>query len=173
LNTSNEVSYENINIITTRKFAVTVIFLAFIILGVSNVFTSTSIEAKTNEIYLTPESFSSLAEMVSSTVVNIRTVKTVKGGGRVSRHYSPGPFGKEDPLHDFFNKLFGDEQQREFKQRSLGSGFIIDKAGYIVTNNHVVENADKIKVKLKDGAEFDAEVVGRDPNTDLALKKIR
>ncbi len=56
--------------------------------------------------------------MVSSTVVNIRTVKTVKGGGRVSRHYSPGPFGKEDPLHDFFNKLFGDEQQREFKQRS-------------------------------------------------------
>ncbi|MBU1162542.1 MAG: Do family serine endopeptidase, partial [Proteobacteria bacterium] len=55
----------------------------------------------------------------------------------------------------------------------LGSGFIIDKEGLIVTNNHVIENADKIKVKLKNGKEFDAEIVGRDPNTDIALIKIK
>jgi serine protease Do len=62
--------------------------------------------------------------------------------------------------------------QREFKQPSLGSGFIIDQKGYVVTNNHVIEDADQIKVKLGDDQEFDAEVVGRDPNTDIALLKI-
>ncbi|MDF1591672.1 MAG: DegQ family serine endoprotease [Desulfobacterales bacterium] len=123
--------------------------------------------------FLTPSSFSDISERVSPAVVNIRTVKTVKGGGRVFRHFMPGPFEKEDPFQDFFNKFFGDEQQRDFKQRSLGSGFIIDKEGFIVTNNHVVENADKIKVKLKNGDEFDAEIVGRDANTDLSLIKIK
>ncbi len=63
--------------------------------------------------------------------------------------------------------------QREFKQPSLGSGFIIDKDGYVVTNNHVIEDADQIKVKLDDEKEFEAEVVGRDPSTDLALLKIK
>ena len=76
-------------------------------------------------------------------------------------------------MEDFFNKFFNQDQQKEFKQRSLGSGFIIDKDGYIVTNNHVVENADKIKVILKDEKEFEAEIVGRDPNTDIALIRIK
>ena len=106
-----------------------------------------------------PGNFSEIAEKVGPAVVNIRTEKTTKGGGRVFRHFSPGPFDKDDPFQDFFNKFFGGDQQREFKQRSLGSGFIIEKAGFIVTNNHVVENADKVKVKLKNGDEFDAVVV--------------
>lgn len=121
---------------------------------------------------LVPESFSELAKMASSSVVNIRTVKITKGGGRVFRHFYQSPFGKEDPFKDFFDKFFGDEE-KEFKQRSLGSGFIIDTQGHIVTNNHVVENADKIQVRLKDGKEYDAEIVGRDPNTDIALIKIK
>jgi len=121
---------------------------------------------------MVPGNFSEIAENVGPAVVNISTVKSIKGGGRVFRHFGPGPFNKDDPFQDFFNKFFGGDQQREFKQRSLGSGFIIDKAGFIVTNNHVIENADKIKVKLKGGDEFDAEIVGRDPNTDLALIKI-
>jgi len=62
---------------------------------------------------------------------------------------------------------------REFKQRSLGSGFIISKDGYIFTNNHVVEKADKIVVKLSSGKEYDATVKGRDKNTDIALLKNR
>lgn len=131
------------------------------------------VEAKTGEILAAPESFSHLAEMASPAVVNIRTVKTIKGGGRVFRHFKRGPFGEDDPRQDFFNKFFGENHQREFKQRSLGSGFLIDKDGYIVTNNHVIENADKIEVILKDEKRFEAEIVGRDANTDLALIKIK
>ncbi len=122
--------------------------------------------------YATPENFSGLAEDVSPAVVNIRTTKTLKGGGYVFKN-SPKPFGDNDPFKDFFEKFFDGEQQKDYKQRSLGSGFIIDKAGHIVTNNHVIEDADEIQVKLKNGEEYDAEIKGRDPNTDLALIKIK
>ena len=129
-------------------------------------------EAATGPVRMVPESFSQLAEMVEPAVVNIRTVKTIKGGGRVFRHFR-SPFEKDDPMQDFFEKFFGQDQQRDFKQRSLGSGFVIDKAGLIVTNNHVVEGADQIKVIFSDEKEYDAEVMGRDPNTDLALIKVK
>ena len=149
-------------------FSIVVIISAFLM--VSNFCMVSVSDAKT---YTIPESFTDLANTASPTVVNIRTVKTIKGGGRVYRHFFNSPFGKEDPFHDFFDKFPGNEFQRDFKQRSLGSGFIIDKEGYIVTNNHVIEDADKIKVKLKNGKEFDAEIVGRDSNTDIALIKIK
>ncbi|MFZ1198940.1 MAG: Do family serine endopeptidase, partial [Desulfobacterales bacterium] len=74
-----------------------------------------------------------------------------------------------------FRDFFGAPEEgpsKEFKQRSLGSGFVIDKQGFIVTNNHVVEGADQIKVRLANEKEYDATVVGRDPKTDLALIKI-
>ena len=129
-------------------------------------------EAATAPVRMVPESFSQLAEMAGPAVVNIRTVKTIKGGGRVFRHFR-SPFDKDDPMQDFFEKFFGQDQQRDFKQRSLGSGFVIDKDGFIVTNNHVVEGADQIKVIFANEKEFDAEVVGRDPNTDLALIRIK
>jgi serine protease Do len=102
-------------------------------------------------------------------VVNIRTVKTTKEGGPVFRHFFGNPFGNRDPNRDPFSE---GGPGREFKQRSLGSGFVIDKEGFIVTNNHVVENADQIKVRLADEREFDAKIIGRDPKTDLALIKI-
>ena len=117
-----------------------------------------------------PESFSDIAERVTPSVVNIRTEKSVKGGGRVFRHFG-GPFGDEDPF-DMFERFFGGDPDREFKQRSLGSGFVIDKSGYIVTNNHVIEDADEIRVRLSNDEEYDAEIVGRDSNTDIALIKI-
>ncbi len=122
---------------------------------------------------LIPRSFSDLAEEVSPAVVNIRTESTSKdGGGRVYEHFFNSPFGQNEPFNDFFEKFFSPHQQRPHKQRSLGSGFIIDKKGFIVTNNHVVENADEIVVKLKSGEDFSAEVIGTDPNTDLALLRI-
>ena len=127
--------------------------------------------AKSTGTFATPGNFSELAESAGPAVVNIRTVKTIKGGGPVFRQFQRNPRGRENPFNDFFERFFGDAP-REFKQPSLGSGFIIDKEGYVVTNNHVIENADQIKVKLDDETEFDAEVVGRDPNTDLALLKI-
>lgn len=122
-------------------------------------------------VKMVPESFSALAKEARPSVVNIRTEKTVKGGGRVFRHFF-GPFGNRNPFEEFFGPHSEEPRGRDFKQRSLGSGFILDKEGYIVTNNHVVEDADKIKVRLYDEKEFDAEVVGRDPKTDLALIKI-
>ena len=77
-------------------------------------------------------------------------------------------------LSGIFSKNFSEDvQTRDSNSGVLGSGFIIDQSGFIVTNNHVVEDADKIKVILKDEREFDAEVKGRDPNTDLALIKIK
>jgi serine protease Do len=122
---------------------------------------------------MVPASFSQLAEAVGPAVVNIRTVKTLKGGGPVFRHFQREPGGRENPFNEFFERFFGDEMQREFKQPSLGSGFIIDQDGHVVTNNHVIEDADQIKVKLDDEKEFDAQVIGRDPSTDLALLKIK
>lgn len=159
--------------IPRRKAFIVVVLLAAGLIAVSSFYPASYVEAKTDNIQATPLSFSSLAEKASSAVVNIRTVKTIKGGGRVFRQFKRGPFGEDDSMRDFFDRFFGENRQHDFKQRSLGSGFIIDKEGYIVTNNHVVDNADKIEVLLKDEKKFDAEIVGRDVNTDLALIKIK
>ena len=150
---------------------VTLLLVMGLATGLSMMGISGSEAAKT-PVRMIPDNFTALAEMVSPAVVNIRTVKTIKGGGRVFRHFQ-GPFEKDDPMKEFFEKFFGPEQQRNFKQRSLGSGFIIDQEGHIVTNNHVIEGADQIKVILQNENEYDAEVVGRDPNTDIALIKIK
>ena len=83
-----------------------------------------------------------------------------------------GPLGPQDPFKDFFERFFGDQIPRDFRQQSLGSGFVIDKDGFILTNNHVVENTEEIKVKLADKREYDAKIVGRDTKTDLALIRI-
>ncbi|MCP4683636.1 MAG: trypsin-like serine protease, partial [Desulfobacterales bacterium] len=118
-----------------------------------------------------PGSFSGLVKKAKPSVVNISTIKIVKSG-RGPMHFG-GPSGPDDPFKDFFDRFFRDQLPRDFKQRSLGSGFIIDKEGYILTNNHVVEKADEISVKLSDDTEVPAEIIGRDPKTDLALIRIK
>ncbi len=129
--------------------------------------------ARTSDVPMVPANFSELAEKARPGVVNISTERTIKGGGRVFRHFFGEPYGdRRSPFDDFFGP-FHDQPGREHKERSLGSGFIMDKAGYIVTNNHVVAEADEIKVKLYNGKEYDAEVVGRDTKTDVALIKIK
>jgi len=125
---------------------------------------------------LAPETFADLAQKASPAVVNISTEKTVKSGkGKtpMREFFGPGPspFGQDDPFRDFFEKFFGDIP-KSFKHRSLGSGFVIDAEGRIITNNHVVEGSDKIKVKLVGGKEYEATIKGRDPKTDLALIQI-
>ena len=114
------------------------------------------------------DSFSHLVKIASPSVVNISTVTTVKGQQQI-----PMPFGPDDPLKDFFERYFGGQIPREYKQRSLGTGFIIEPKGFILTNNHVVEQSDEIKVKTADNKEYSAEVIGRDPMTDLALIRIK
>ncbi len=118
-------------------------------------------------------SFADLVERLKPTVVNISTTKTVRSGGIRSPFGGGSPFDRYFGGDDFFERFFGDTPRREFKQRSLGSGFIISADGYIFTNNHVIERADKILVKLSDGREYKAEVIGRDAKTDLALIKIK
>lgn len=113
----------------------------------------------------------SLAEQVKRlkpSVVNI-SATSVMGKGA-----SPSPFGggQQDPFEEFFKRFFGDLPQREFRQRGLGSGFVLTEDGYIVTNNHVVEKATDIDVILEDGDKYDAKVIGKDPKTDVALLKI-
>jgi len=116
--------------------------------------------------------FAKIAEEEKKFVVNINTTKTFKRRLRQSPRGRRGlmPFGGEE---DFFNHFFGQLPERDLKQQSLGSGFIVDKAGYILTNNHVVEGADDIRVTLLDGRSYDAEVTGRDPKTDIALIRIK
>jgi serine protease Do len=125
-------------------------------------------EAQTSPVApVAPGSFSQLAKNASPSVVNISTVKVVKGGAQI-----PSPFGPDDPFREFFERFFGDQPPRDFKQRSLGTGFIIDKEGFILTNNHVVEDTEEITVTLADKREFAAKIIGRDPKTDLALIRI-
>ena len=114
---------------TTRKAFVTVLMTTALILTILIFYPTSNVWAVPMDQSAIPESFSKLAETVSPAVVNISTVKTIKGGGPVFRHFYQNPWGDQDPFKDFFEKFFGDEQQREFKQRSLGSGFIINKDG--------------------------------------------
>jgi len=107
-----------------------------------------------------PGGFADLAERVSPGVVNIQTSKTIQG--------MQMPHGFEE---FFFGGPFG-QQQHPRKVPSLGSGFVISSDGYIVTNNHVIEDVDSIKVAFIDGSEYEAEIVGRDPKTDIALIRV-
>jgi serine protease Do len=113
--------------------------------------------------------FVELAKKLKPSVVNISTAKTIAPQKRMQR--PPNSFG-QDPFEDFFNRFFDNIPQHSYKQRSLGSGFIISNEGYILTNNHVVADADEIKVKLGDGREFKAEIKGTDEKLDLAVLKI-
>ncbi|MDD5170828.1 MAG: DegQ family serine endoprotease [Syntrophales bacterium] len=139
----------------------------FFILIWSMVFVTFS-DAAPSRISSAPASLADLVEKLSPSVVNISTTQTVKPNSGSQGNLPFRFFGNDE----FMQRFFGGMPEREFKQRSLGSGFIISKDGYIVTNNHVVAKADKIKVKLANGKEYNADIKGRDPNTDLALIKI-
>ncbi|OGW43277.1 MAG: hypothetical protein A2132_00335, partial [Nitrospirae bacterium RBG_16_43_11] len=125
----------------------------------------------TQQLAETEKAFVEISKRVTPAVVNISTTKTMKGmeKGQFSPFF-------QDP---FFRRFFGDEFFREHemprkrKEQSLGSGVIVSEDGYIVTNNHVVEGADEIKVLLSDRREFVGKVVGADPKTDLAIVKIK
>jgi serine protease Do len=115
--------------------------------------------------------FVALAKSIRPVVVNISTTQMSETRGQGQEFGSP--FGEDDPFNDFWRRFFGGPLPRgPQRQRSLGSGFIIDADGSILTNNHVVENASKIVVKLSDDQEYEAKVIGRDPKTDIAIIKV-
>jgi serine protease Do len=118
--------------------------------------------AATAQTRLPPEGFGDLAERLMPAVVNIATTQRIDGVGG-----PPRPRGERGGR---FDDLFGDENLNEVS--SLGSGFIVSAQGVIVTNNHVIEGADQIEIVFQDGERLKAEIVGRDPPTDIAVLKV-
>jgi serine protease Do len=115
-----------------------------------------------------PDSFADLANRLLPMVVNISTSQTLKAPPQNAMPQLP----PGSPLEDLFKNFLGPKPNTPRHVTSLGSGFIIDPAGYIVTNNHVIEDSDQITVSLQDGTQLPARVVGRDTKTDLALLKV-
>lgn len=131
---------------------------------------------------LSPKAFLNVSEKVNGAVVNISTTKVIKGfqspfgfqqgepGDENQNPFAPF-FGQE-----FFGKFFGQQQQdpqpKTRKEASLGSGFLINRDGYIVTNNHVIAQADEIKITFSDETEMTAKLIGKDPKSDVALIKV-
>ena len=135
-----------------------------------------------------PASFADIIEKVGPAVVNIRVTA---GDSATPAHRDPREFRGPKDMPEFFRRFFGDEFGKRFgdefgkrfggdhgrrsgqhRMQGMGSGFIIDKDGYIVTNDHVVRGAEKILVTLKDEEQYEATLIGRDRKTDLALIKI-
>ena len=119
-----------------------------------------------------PESFADLVEQLSPAVVNITTTAVVQEREQFNPMVPRGsPF--EDFFRDFMEKQPGDQQpKRQRRGTALGSGFIISSDGLLVTNNHVIENADEIKIEMLNGEILDSKVLGTDPKTDVALLKV-
>ncbi len=121
-------------------------------------------------------SFADMIDQVQPAVVTVSTTERVRGSGFRAFEF-PFDVPEDSPFHDFF-KQFQDQLRKhgerggEMRRQGLGSGFIIDPTGYIVTNNHVIDGADEIRVTLQNGDDFRGKVVGSDSKTDLALVKI-
>lgn len=171
---------KNIELFYTKaSFLWVIVFLGFIFFANQPCYSIDLFPSKDRDkdIYDQPFSFKTFREVASQTapsVVNISTTTVIKKKGLSKRFYGPFNF-PEDP----FSEFFGDDFWKRFfqdvpsEQTSLGSGVIWTEDGYIITNNHVVEQADKIRVTLMDKSEYDAEIVGTDAKTDLALIKIK
>ena len=147
-----------------RNFILTIALVFFLSLSWVG---TISAETEQAEPYLALESFSNsiadIAEKVGPAVVNIDTVRMVKQGS---------PFFSQDPIfRQFFGEQFKD-YSRTIPQKGTGSGFIISQEGYILTNEHVIHKAEKIKVTLSDGRKFTGKLIGSDLDSDIAIVKI-
>ena len=147
--------------------------VTFILVAAATILISSALSHKAWAATSPPESFADLAERLGPTVVNVYTTQIVKSP-RI-----PHPFFFDDrEMPEMFKKFFGMPQPhgqmrpKEQKRTSLGSGVVVSKDGYILTNNHVVEGADSINVRMSNFEEYEAKIIGRDPKTDVALIKI-
>lgn len=122
-----------------------------------------------------PNSVADLADSLIGAVVNISTAQTVDGG--IGRRPQRPRVPEGSPFQDFFDEFFRQQEnnprmRRERTVQSLGSGFVIDPEGIIITNNHVIADADEITIEFTDGTELEAEVIGTDPKTDIAVLRV-
>lgn len=118
----------------------------------------------------TPDSFADLADQLLPSVVNVSTTQMVEGNPGIEMPQLP----PGSPFEEFFKEFMERNQPKQQRRRatSLGSGFIIDTEGHVVTNNHVIQDADQVTVILHDDTRLDAKVIGRDAKTDLAVLKV-
>lgn len=149
----------------TRRFILTLL--------VTTSLASPLLAAETVVLSDPPYSFANLVEPLLPAVVNISTTTLVRGrGGDSDLSALDSPFPKGSPLEDFFKEFYDQMQEGPRNSSAVGSGFIIDPAGYIVTNNHLVADADQVLVTLNDNTELKATLVGRDRRTDIAVLKV-
>lgn len=155
---------ENYSLRTNKKLILTIILILFLSLIWIQVINAESQQAEaSSSIEALSNAIADIAEKVGPAVVNIDTVRMVKQGS---------PFFSEDPIfRHFFGEQFKD-YSRAIPQKGTGSGFIISQEGYILTNEHVVHKAEKIKVTLSDGRKFTGKLIGSDLDSDIAIVKI-
>lgn len=152
---------------------VSALFMGLCLSGTVLVASASAQDAGLESLRETGKAFRSVAKQVSPSVVYIQVEKEVEQQSLNNNPFGGHPFGDE-----FFRRFFGQPPQQSPKKApkrnatGQGSGFIISADGYIMTNNHVVGDADKVTVQLLDGREYDAEIIGTDPPTDVALIKI-
>jgi len=160
------------------KHSIFLLLLLLLVSGISGSLltrTASAQDAGLENLRETGRAFRSVAKQVGSAVVFIKVEKAVKRRGMGSDHFGGNPLSDE-----FFRRFFGQPpQQKRSPQQAprhnavgQGSGFIVSADGYIMTNNHVVGDADKVTVQLLDGSEYEAKIIGTDPPTDVALIKI-
>ena len=139
-------------------------FKKFLLIIFCNILLITNLNSK--EV---PDSFADLVEKLIPSVVNISATRVIE-----TRSQNPFPFQfpPGHPFEDLFKDFDRGGSPQKRKSQALGSGFIIDKAGIIITNNHVIQSAEGIFVKLTNGKEYEAKVLGTDPTSDIAVIKI-
>ncbi|EJW11213.1 HtrA protease [Rhodovulum sp. PH10] len=154
----------------TRRLPAAALLAAVLLAGVAG--------APTPVLARGPEAIADVTEQVMDAVVNISTSQTVEAHGNAVPNLPPGsPF--EEFFEEFFKKRRGQDGETGPRERaprrvnSLGSGFVIDPSGIVVTNNHVISDADEVNVILNDGTRLKAEILGRDKEIDLAVLKVK
>lgn len=160
------------------RFLIVAGFVGLCVLGGRELLWSSSVksmmptaQAAAGEAENLQSAFMRIAQQLGPAVVSISTEQIE----RVRQYFRGHPFigpGGTDPFDEFFRQFYGDLPEREFKRFGLGSGVVIDERGFILTNEHVVSDADKITITLADGRDFTGVVKGKDPRTDLAVVKI-
>jgi len=158
-----------------KNYAVCLVLIIALVFICQPVALASVDEDAMEQAWKTSRAFIGISKKAIPTVVFIEVEKTVESGQALNPFEYNNPFDLFND--DFFERFFGhrypqQQRPREYKQKGLGSGFIFSDEGYVLTNHHVVGDADKIVVRLSDGREFGAKIVGSDPRSDVAIIKL-